>query len=367
MRSCSSPCCVRFAAASLLLLASSFVSAVGQEARTEIAFPDLPGYVTLKADLHMHTVFSDGSVWPTVRVAEVWRQGLDVMAITDHIEYQPKKDDVRTQHNRPYELAAGDAKACGLLLIHAAEITRDTPPGHFNAIFLQDAAKLETPEFLGAVKAANDQDAFVFWNHQGWKGEEAGSWRDVHTTMFQQKMFQGMEVCNGGSYFPTAHRWCLEKNLTMLGNSDIHAPDLRLQSSGADHRTMTLVFARERTAEAVKEALLAGRTAVWFENQLIGRREYLEPLFQQAVTIPVAPVRQGKRVWLQLKNSCACDVQLQRAGGNGPASITVPAESTVLVRVTTAANDTPLDLRYTATNLLVEPETGLSVTLKPAE
>jgi hypothetical protein len=26
--------------------------------------PDIPGYQTLKADFHVHTDFSDGSVWP---------------------------------------------------------------------------------------------------------------------------------------------------------------------------------------------------------------------------------------------------------------------------------------------------------------
>ena len=97
-----------------------------QEVRREISFPDLPGFVTLKCDLHMHTVFSDGSVWPTVRVAEAWRQGLDVISITDHIEYQPKEDDIPTQHNRGYELAKGTANAHDILLIHGTEITRDT-------------------------------------------------------------------------------------------------------------------------------------------------------------------------------------------------------------------------------------------------
>ena len=260
-----------------LLLPVSIVTA--QEIRHEIHFPNLPGLQTLKCDLHMHTVFSDGNVWPTVRVDEAWRQGLDVIAITDHIEYQPKKDDIPTQHGRPYELAVGAATAHNVLLIRGSEITRDTPPGHFNASIPQDNAKLDTPEFLDAVKAANQQDAFVFWNHQGWKGEEKGRWLDLHTQMFEGKMFQGMEVCNGGSYYPTAHRWCLEKNLTMLGNSDIHDPDLLQKSTSESHRTMTLVFAAERTPAAVKEALLVGRTAVWYQDQLIGRREYLEPLF----------------------------------------------------------------------------------------
>lgn len=339
------------------------IPASAQSVRKEIHFPDLPGHITLKCDLHMHTVFSDGNVWPPVRVDEAWRQGLDAISITDHLEYQPKKDDIPTQHNRPYELAVGTARAHNLLLIHGAEITRDTPPGHFNAVFLQDAKPLDTPEFLDAVTAANQQQAFVFWNHQGWKGEERGRWLDVHTTMFEGKMFQGMEVCNGDSYFPTAHRWCLEKNLTMLGNSDIHDPDLLQESSAENHRTMTLVFASDRTVESVKEALLAGRTVVWYQNQLIGRREYLDGLFRGAVQVQQPVVRSGKTVWMQVHNACEANMELTRRSGNGPQSISLPARRTVLIRFNTAARDTPLDLQYTATNLLVAPETGLDVTL----
>ena len=43
--------------------------ASGQAIRYEIHFPTPPGYQTLACDLHMHTVFSDGLVWPTVRVS----------------------------------------------------------------------------------------------------------------------------------------------------------------------------------------------------------------------------------------------------------------------------------------------------------
>ena len=177
-------------------------------------------------------------------------------------------------------------------------------------MFLDNIDTLDTPEFLDAIKAANDQGAFVFWNHQGWKGEENGSWLDVHTTMFENKLFQGMEVCNGESYYPTAHKWCLEKNLTMFGNSDIHDSDLRKRSTADDHRTMTLVFATEKTPAALKEALLAGRTAVWYKDQLIGRQEQLAPLFYGAVRIESPVVRSGKSVWLQVRNACSADIQL---------------------------------------------------------
>ena len=67
-----------FAAVSVLLCALATTSA---DVRQEIHFPDLPGYQTLECDFHSHTVFSDGSVWPTVRINEAWREGLDTIAI----------------------------------------------------------------------------------------------------------------------------------------------------------------------------------------------------------------------------------------------------------------------------------------------
>jgi len=79
-------------------------ASTAQRVRSELPFPDLPGLITLRCDLHMHTVFSDGKVWPTVRAEEAWRDGLDAIAVTDHIEYQPFKADVTTNDARPYDL-----------------------------------------------------------------------------------------------------------------------------------------------------------------------------------------------------------------------------------------------------------------------
>ena len=47
-----------------------------------IEFPDPPGYQTLLCDFHTHTVFSDGRVWPNIRVQEAHRDGPDAVAIT---------------------------------------------------------------------------------------------------------------------------------------------------------------------------------------------------------------------------------------------------------------------------------------------
>ncbi len=351
----------------LLLVLIANRPALGADVRHEIEFPNLPGYQTVKCDFHMHTVFSDGLVWPPVRVAEAWRQGLDGIAITDHIEYQPHKDDVPTKHGRSHELAVDAARVSGILLAKGAEITRDTPPGHFNAIFLKDIPSLDTKEFLDAIRRANEQGAFVFWNHQGWQGEEKGRWLDVHTTMFENKWFQGMEVCNGDHYYPSAHKWCLEKNLTMLGNTDIHDPDLRQKSTSQDHRTMTLVFVKEKTLPGLKEALLAGRTVVWGKDQLIGRKEWLEPLFHQCVQVAPPHHRSGKAIWVQIRNVCDADIRLERAGATGPAKLDLPARTTSLVEIPVGKSPRSIELKYTAKNLLIAPATGLPVTLRISE
>ena len=158
---------------------------------SKINFPDILDYKTLKCDLHMHTVFSDGLVWPTVRVDEAVREGLDVIAISDHIEYQPHKEDIPTNHNRVFEIARGQADKKGVLLIKAAEITRSTPPGHFNAIFLDDIEPLDTNSLLDVMKEADKQDAFIFWNHPGWKPEAKG-WFDIHTKLYKNKWLHGI-------------------------------------------------------------------------------------------------------------------------------------------------------------------------------
>jgi predicted metal-dependent phosphoesterase TrpH len=133
----------------------------GRETRTEIRIPDILGFLTLKCDFHTHTVFSDGNVWPTLRVEEAWCEGLDAISITDHIEYLPHKGDIPKQHNRSYEIALPRAEELGIILIRGAEITRQMPPGHINAVFLQDVNPLDTENWRDALRAANAQGAFV--------------------------------------------------------------------------------------------------------------------------------------------------------------------------------------------------------------
>jgi hypothetical protein len=341
------------------LLLAPFATA---DVRHKINIPDVLGYKTLKCDLHTHTVFSDGLVWPTVRVDEAWREGLDAISITDHIEYQPHKQDIPTNHNRPYEIALRRAKEKNILLVKGAEITRDTPPGHFNAIFIDDINLLDTEDFVDSVKAANKQNGFVFWNHPGWKPEAKG-WFDIHTELYENKWLHGIEVVNGDSYYPEAHEWCLEKNLTMMGNTDIHQPIVGSDITAENHRPMTLVFAEEKSIKALKEALVAGRTAVWFKNELIGRPKHLRAIFRRAVQVDKPYRTQGDTTWFEVTNNSDIDIQIQRVGQEGPEKLTLPANAITMIETKVDTKAEQAELRCQVTNFLVAPDRGLPVKL----
>jgi len=346
-------------------------------ARTAIQIPDIPGYVTLKCDFHTHTVFSDGNVWPSVRAEEAWREGLDAIAITDHIEYQPHKDDIPTNHSRSFEIAKAPGDALGMIVIRGSEVTRKMPPGHINAIFLQSNTPLDTAEWRDALKLAADQGAFIFWNHPGWTGQQPDGlarWYPEHTELFDNHLIQGIEVVNYSDYYPEVHRWALEKNLTMLGNSDIHDPiGMAFDTDRQERRALTLVFAAEKSPEAIKEALVAHRTAVLFEDMLIGWREYLEPIFKASVKVtnPSVTVKGKGLAFVQISNSSDIDYQL--VGDNRFDEISVSSRlvlhcgKTVLLQIRGTSETTtgkkPFELKYTVKNLKLTPEDGLQVVI----
>ena len=357
-------------------------------ARTPVNIPDVPGFVTLKCDFHIHTVFSDGGVWPTVRSEEAWREGLDAIAITDHIEYQPHKADVSTNHNRSYEIARRTGNDLDVMVIKGSEITRKMPPGHVNAIFLTNSTLLAAEAWQDAAAAAHQQGAFIFWNHPGWEAQTTNGlvlWYPEHTWLLEQGQLHGIEVVNGRDYYPEAHRWAMEKKLTMLSNSDIHAPvTLDYHVHTGDHRPLTLVFAKARTPEAIKEALFARRTAAYSGEKLVGEEQFLKPIFERSIRFNKSSViLKGKgRENLQISNSSDITYDLERVSEvqelQTPKTIRLAGGKTVLFEVRSNLNLDRGDAtkRMTATyrvkNLLVGPEKplqvdlSLEVTFKPA-
>lgn len=344
--------------------------------RTELVFPDLPGYLTLRCDFHMHTVFSDGNVWPTIRVEEAWRDGLDGIALTDHLEYLPHKSDLGTNYGRPYEIASGTAGSLGIVLIRSAEITRGEPPGHINAIGLTNLAAVNQTDNTLAVSNAFLQGAFLFWNHPGWKQPQNKSvWYKEQGEFLDRGWLGGIEIVNGADYDPIAHQWCVDKKLTMVGNSDAHDPTtFDYGNTPADRRPVTLVFATERSAKGIREALFARRTAVLSQGRLIGEPEYLNGLFQGSIQVLNPEIRlQGKgRALVQIRNKAPLDFECRLSPKlpecDVPGKVTLASGKVSLLEVRCVSDrvngEQEIAIPCRVTNLLVQPNRGLSTSLR---
>jgi 3',5'-nucleoside bisphosphate phosphatase len=307
--------------------------------RQIIQIPNVGEYQVLKCDFHMHTVFSDGHVWPNVRVQEAWTEGMDAIAITDHIEYTPHKNDVKVAPNRSWELAKDAAAENNLIFIKGTEITRSTPPGHFNALFtgdvsgyIDDSSSAKDKE---AVMKAVEQKSFIFWNHPGWKVnqiEGSYEWIDFIDQLQKEGNLHGIEVFNGFGFHKKALDWCVDKNLTVMGTTDMH----NLVAHEYDRkdyvrRSMTLVMAKERTAESIREALEAGRTVAWASKYIAGKEENVRNLFNACVTM--GPSYHSKTTgsagtgtvtkYYEIRNNSDLYFELELKSGNGTANVTL--------------------------------------------
>lgn len=328
-----------------------------EEGSRTIEFPDIPGFVTLKCDLHMHSVFSDGSVWPAVRVTEALMDGLDAISITDHLEYQPKQKDIpHPDRNRSYELALDAARETGLMVIPGAEITRSMPPGHFNAIFVKDANQLNQKDVLEVFREAKNQGALVFWNHPHWTSQKpngVAELTDMHLQLLDEDLFTGIEIYNDVTYSDEALEIAREHQLTLLGNSDVHGPiDWGYNVSQGEHRPVTLVFAAEKTMEAMHEAMSRQQTAVWFENTLVGDARYLIPLVEQSLEISSSGEGPVPRV--KIKNHSDADYILENLSEynlhNKAGVFVVKAHENTVLQVKTVESLESFELRFRVLN-----------------
>lgn len=281
-----------------------------------LQYPDIPGFVTLKTDLHQHSVFSDGNVWPTIRVMEALRENLDAISLTEHLEYQLHKEDIpHPDRNRAYHLAMDEAKNHNLIIISGSEITRSAPVGHSNAVFIKDANPLLAKDSLTPFVEAKKQGAFVFWNHPAWyaqspKGNPILS--NFQKERIKNKELHGIEVINTGDYSPEAFAIALEQNLTIMGTSDIHGLIEWDYTEKGNHRPITLVFAKERSVNGIRDALFSGRTVAVFNSLMVGKEEFLKPLLEQCLKIEKAAyINKTEILEVTLKNISSSDLILE--------------------------------------------------------
>jgi len=362
----------------------------------KVTLPDIPGYQTLKCDFHMHTVFSDGHVWPSFRVNEALRDGLDVISLTEHIDYEGFPDEIKRDYNRSYEIAAATAKNSGLLVIRGVEISPRVPPYHNNALFVKDANILPIDymksgkkkfvmkdtmtheQLIAPFLEAKKQDAFVFYNHPGyawWDKKDTAIFTSFHKELLDRKILSGVEVANSGLYNIIAHRLAMKYNLTMFCNTDEHYD---MYPRYADtHRPMTLVFAKDKTEQSIKEALQARRTAVYFDDFLIAKQAEAESFFKAAITVQTTQkLRNGEPIYeIKLLNNsdipfrirAKADYNIEKYPGG---QVTLSAhDTTTLILKAVWKYPKALKVNMTVENILVTPDQSLetSFTFIPGE
>ncbi len=354
--------------ATLLLIVLIAPQAIGQHSHDHdrvIRFPDVAGYHTLLCDLHIHTVFSDGSVWPNIRVQEAIRDGLDVISVTDHIEYQPHRADIpHPDRNRSHEIADAEATGSDLLVVRGSEITRDMPPGHANAIFVEDVNALLMEDPVAVFREANRQGAFVFWNHPNWTAQRddgVATLSDMHRMLISEGLLHGIEVVNEDTYSDEALQIALDNDLTILGTSDIHGLiDWQYHVPSGGHRPVTMVFATDRSANSVQEGLRAGRTVVWHDNTLIGRDEHVQLLLGASIQV-VSARYDGDTSVLQVNISNSSDAEFIVQNHSGftlhrQADVfTIPAQSMRQVQLKTVQRLDSVAVALEVLNAVIAP------------
>ena len=390
-----------------LLLAGStatYADAQAEQDARSIDFPDPEGYVTLVADLHTHTVFSDGKVWPTIRIEEATKDGVDVISFTEHLEYQPHIEDIpHPDRNRSFELGQLAVSNSDLMVIRGAEITRQInddlkAPGHINAVFIQDANKLyrydasRKEEALAqfrpqatihspaeeynaiarlwpaeqAMQEANAQGAFVFWNHPAWfaqRPDGIATLENIHKQFIADGLLHGIEVVNMNWYSEAALQIALDNNLTILGTSDVHnLIDWDYEPHHGGHRPVTLILAETNTEASVKEALFARRTVVWFNDLLIGEERNVAPLLKASLTIASASYTPDTTILeVTFRNVSDATFQLKNLSSYTFAEdddyLVIPQHSETMIPVNVIDRLATVELEFEVLNAIIAPKT----------
>ncbi len=369
-----------------------------------IEFPDTENYLTITSDLHTHSVFSDGHVWPNIRVAEAMKDKLDAIAITEHLEYQPH---IRYIPNKNRNIAFLEAKKAAeesdLIVIAGSEITREMPPGHLNAVFIKDANTLFNidesllPEArrrmseavniedlsdeelevadqyaLGnlyspfeALEEAKRQGAFIFWNHPMW-GSQANDGisrlTEMHKQMIAKDLIHGIEVVNTNEYSEEALQIALDNNLAIIGTSDVHELiEWDYDSSKNEHRPVTLILSEKRNQNSIKEALLDRRTIVFYKNKLIGKEENLVPLLNSILGFKSLGYRGDTSILrVEISNNSSSDMTLKNLSAynfsRSDDYIFIPKNETKTIMVKTLEAIKAVELKFEILNAITAPK-----------
>jgi hypothetical protein len=156
----------------------------------------------------------------------------------------------------------------------------------------------------------------------------------------------------------------------MLGNSDIHNPiQMEYDFSIGEHRPMTLVLAKEKSIEGIRDALINRRTIVYHNNLLIGDNAYLKELFEKSIRVEKVS-RSGKSIHVTLYNSSSVSFEIKKIKGNDPnleffrnLKIEAGGYTSFNIYEKELTKNTGFNLQLEVENLLVGPRRGLEYKL----
>ncbi len=298
--------------------------------RTEIILPQVKGYNCYKADLHIHTIYSDGDITPRQRVREAWYDGLDIIALTDHLEarrytqymlnalapfnangqpykYHPAgsarllKDGtdpgITTDLNSTFDEAQECARKEGysILLIRGSEISRKPQTeGHFNALFIKDIQGIYNIDTKETFRNVHKQGGIVIHNHPAYRRNTTDK-SEFHEEVYREGLIDGVEIVNGTTFYPKMIRRCIEEKLVMIGATDTHRPTSGQYKDLGFFRTMTIILAKECTEEAIKEALKKRRTIAYSGGDLMGEEKWLVEFLNAAIDCRLTGTEGGKK------------------------------------------------------------------------
>ena len=332
----------------------------------------------ISSDLHIHSVFSDGAVWPTIRVDEAIRDSIDLISLTEHLEYQSHLSDIpHTNRNRSFQIAGGYVQNRPLAVVHGTEITKPMPPGHFNAIFIKDANKFfdknkEPLNFNKAIKEANGQGAFVFWNHPMWEANRSdgiAKLDPIHQEVINKKLLHGIEVVNFDTFSEEAMQIAIDNDLTMMGTSDVHiliAWDFNIEKESF-HRPITFIMSNNRTMKSIRDALFKGDTFIWYRDLIIGKSNNLKQVIDNNLEVISKGYsyrdRKVEILQIELKNKSVAPINLNYIGEytfhNDYKFINLEPKSSKTIYIKTKKIKQTVDLEFEILNYVVGPKTNL--------
>ena len=336
--------------------------------RINFVLPQVDGLNCYTADLHTHTIFSDGELTPEERVKEAWCDGLDIMALTDHIEtrrherdmlkflkgYSPDKkgfEPINTRVSRgkhadergivsdlnfSTELALKAAQNYPeLTIIKGCEISREPVHiGHYCALFTTDNNTIYSRDDAEAIRNARAQGAIITHNHPGWE-RTTSDMSEFHKKVYAEGLIDGVEITNGSSFYPDIVRRAVELKLYMVSATDVHATTSSIFGKQKFYRDMTLIFAKDKSEKSLRKALLSQKTLGYCGGYIIGEESLLAKFFQASVKAQY--VGEGKKggVRINLTNHTSFDYVLKYNGFEIPlpafqsASVTLKDEKAV--------------------------------------